>query len=72
MATQESAVGRRKKKRTPGTITARVVCRPLFAYAILCHAVNVSQSDFTSAAQHLASDCDVVKKHGREIALFLP
>ena len=42
VAARESAVGRRKKKKNArDTITARVVCRPL------CHACNVSQSDFT-------------------------
>ena len=35
MAAGESGAGERKKKRTPDTITARVVCRPLFAYAML-------------------------------------
>ena len=33
---RELAVGRRekKKKRTPDTITGRVICRPLFAYVM--------------------------------------
>ena len=31
VAARESAVGRRKKKTTPDTITTRVVCHPLFA-----------------------------------------
>ena len=41
--------GEGKKKRTPDKITARVMCRPLFAYTmfILCHAFSVSQSYFT-------------------------
>ena len=34
VAARELAVGRREKKRTPDTITARVVCRPLFAYVM--------------------------------------
>ena len=49
MAVRESAFGRRKKKRTPDTISAQGLLPPLVCLldVILFRAFNVRQSDFT-------------------------